>query len=189
MSQRFSLDQLRSLRRLESLLVLILLATFLGWFYVDSKANEADIELLSVNKTLAAGEDDLRYWTNNFNQLTLQEELAALMSTANPPVLPTRSESLALRSRFVAYASDEKLPLSSLEVSDITLNLGDFQYPAVRYRMVVSGSLNSLVGALQTFQSFPTAMVNRMRFSRAEQGADIWELSITLDVVHQPEEA
>lgn len=189
MNHRFSLDQIRSLRRLESLLALVLLLAFAAWIYVDNKASGADAELLSMNNTLAATQDDLRYWTNNFNQLALQEKLASLLSTPKPPVLPTQQESLAFRSSFVAYASEQKLPLSSLEVSYITLNLGDFEYPAVRYTMVVSGSLDSLVGALQTFESFPTATVQSMEFSRADQGADTWALSITLDVVHQPEEA
>jgi len=168
MNHRFSLDQIRSLRRLESLLVLVLLLALVAWFFVDSKASGADAKLLVVNNTLAAAQNDLRYWTNNFDQLELQEELATLLSSPKPRVLPTQQESLAFRSRFVAYASEQKLPLSSLEVSDITHNLGDSEYPAVRYTMVVSGSLNSLVGALQIFESFPTATVQRMEFSRAD---------------------
>ncbi len=189
MNRQFSLDQIRSLGRLESLLVLILLLALVAWFFVDGKASSADAALLSANNTLAAAQDDLRYWTNDFDQLSLQEELAALMSRPKPPALPTQQESLAFRSSFVAYASEQKLPLSSLEVSDKTINLGDSEYPAVRYAMVVSGSLNSLVGALQIFESFPTATVQRMEFSRAKQGADTWALSLTLNVVHQPEEA
>ena len=189
MMQRFSMDQFRSLRRLESALVLVLPLAFGLWYYVDGKANEADVELLSVNNTLAAAQGDLRYWTNNFNQLALQEELAALLSTTKAPDLPTQGEALAFRSSFVAYAAAQKLPLSSLEVSDVTLKLGESAYPAVRYKMVVSSGLDALVGALQTFDSYPTAIVNRMEFSRAEQGQDNWALSLALDVVHQPEES
>ena len=55
--------------------------------------------------------------------------------------------------------------------------------------MVVSGSLDSLVGALRILDSFPTATVQTMDFYRDEQALDIWELSLTLDVVHRPEEA
>ena len=189
MNRRFSLDQIRSLRRFESVLVVILVLAIAAWIVVDKKANGADEDLLSVNRTLAATQDDLRYWTNSFDQLTLQERLATLLSAPNPPTLPTRQESLAFRSSFVAYASERKLPLNSLEVSDITLYLGGSEYSAVRYNMVVSGSLDSLVGALQIIESFPTAKVESLRFSRAEQESDAWALSITLDVVHQPEEA
>ena len=189
MNHQLSFDQIRSLRKLESLLAFALLLALVAWFFVESKASGADARLLSVDNTLAAAQDDLRYWTNNFDQLALQQELATLLSTSKPPVLPTQQESLAFRSSFVAYASEQELPLSSLEVSEITIELGDSEYPAVRYTMVVSGSLNSLLGALQIFESFPTATVKSMEISRAEQGADTWALRITLDVVHQPEEA
>ena len=104
MNQRFSLNQIRSLRRLESLLALFLLLALVAWLVVDSKASGADAKLLSVNNTLAAAQDDLRYWTDNFNQLALQEELANLLSTSKPRVLPTQQESLAFRSNFVSYA-------------------------------------------------------------------------------------
>lgn len=189
MNHRFSLDQIRSLRRLESLLAVVLLLAFAAWIYVDNKASGADAELLSMNNTLAATQDDLRYWTNNFNQLALQEKLASLLSTPKPPVLPTQQESLAFRSSFVAYASEQNLPLSSLEVSNVTLSLGGLEYPAVRYTVVVSGDQNPLMGALKIFNAFPTATVQRIELSRADQEADIWLLSVTLDVVHQPEEA
>ena len=188
MNHRFSWDKIRALRRLESLLVLFLLLALIVWFFVDSKANVADAELVSANNTFAAAQDDLRYWTNNFDQLALQEKLAALLSTPKPPALPTQQESLAFRTTFVAYASEQKLPLSSLEVSDITLRLGDSEYSAVRYTVVVGGSLDSLVGALQIFESFPTATVRSMEFSRTQQEVDTWSLRITLDVVHQQEE-
>ncbi|PKB71935.1 MAG: hypothetical protein BZY87_02920 [SAR202 cluster bacterium Io17-Chloro-G6] len=187
--QRFSIEQIRSLRRLESLLVLTLLLAFVAWIYFDGKASSADAELLSMNTNLSAAQGDLRYWTNNFDQLALQEKLAALLSSPKPPALPTEQETLAFRSSFVAYASQHKLPLSSLEVSDVNLVLGGFEYTAVRYTMVVSGSLNSLVGALQIFEAFPTARVHGMEFSHGEQERDNWDLSITLDVVHQPGEA
>ena len=189
MNHRFSMDQIRSLRKFESLLVLTLLLTAAAWFLIENKASGADARLLSVNNTLAAAQDDLRYWTNNFDQLALQEELATLLSDPGPPALPTQRESLAFRSRFAAYASEQNLPLSSLEVSEITLSLGGLEYPAVHYTIVVSGDQNSLVGALKIINSFPTATVRRIELSRADQKADIWLLSVTLDVVHQPEEA
>ncbi len=189
MNHRFSLDQIWSVRRFETLLVLVLLLALVAWIFAHNKASDAEANLLSVNNTLAATQDDLRYWTNNFDQLVLQEKLAGMLSAPRPPALPTHQESLALRSTFVAYASEQKLPLSSLEVSDITLNIGQSQFPAVRYTLVVSGNLDPLVGALQIFESFPTATVHSMEFSRAEQESDNWSLSITLDVVHQPEEA
>ena len=137
MNRQYSFDQLRSLRRLESLLVLALLAALVSWIYVNGRASGAEAELLTVNKTLAAAQDDLRYWTDNFDQLMLQEELAALLSSPKLPALPTQQESLEFRTTFVAYASEQNLPLSSLKVGDITLRLGDSQYPAVRYSMVV----------------------------------------------------
>ena len=189
MNIQFSLDQLRYLRRLETLLVLAFLAALVTWFYVNGRASDAEVELSNVNNTVYAAQDDLRYWTDNFDQLTLQEELAALLSSPKLPELPTQQESLEFRTNFVAYASEKNLPLSSLEVVDTTLRFGESQYPAVRYSMVVSGSLDSLVGALRILESFPTATVHTMDFYRDEQAPDIWELSITLDVVHQPEEA
>lgn len=189
MIPRISMDKIRSLRRLESLLVLMLLLAFVAWIYFDGKAGRADAELFSVNTNLATAQGDLRYWTNNFDQLALQEKLAALLSSAEPPVLPDQQDTLAFRSSFVAYASEHKLPLRSLEVSDITLDLGGYEYSAVRYSLVVGGSLDSLVGALRIIESFPTATVSSMEFSRSEEESETWELSMTLDVVHQPEEA
>ncbi|NQW22723.1 MAG: hypothetical protein HQ475_04680 [SAR202 cluster bacterium] len=188
MNRRFSLEQLQSLRKPESLLVLILLVVVVAWYYLDGKASDADAELLSVETTLAAAQDDLRYWTNNFDQLTLQDELAVIISAPKPPTLPTQSEALGFRTSLMTYASQQQLPLSSLEVLDITRELGDSQYPAVRYVIVISGELNALVGSMRIFESFSTASVQSMDFFRADQGPNIWGLSITLDVIHQPEE-
>ena len=189
MNRLFSLDQLRSLRRPEALLVLILVVALVAWNYIDGKASDADAELLVVENNVFAVQDDLRFWTTNFDQLTLQSELAALLDTAGPPDLPTEQGALEFRTNFVAYASEQRLPLSSLEVSDITVNLGDTEFPAIRYSIVVSGSLDALIGSLRIFELFPTASLQSMEFFRAEQGPNIWGLSMTLDVLHQPEEA
>ena len=189
MSLRLSMDQLRSLRRPESVLVLLLLVALVGWNYVDGRASDADAELLEAETNLAAVQDDLRFWTNNFDQLTLQDELAVLLDTVRPPDLPTQDDALQFRTFFVAYASQQRLPLSTLEVSYITVDLGDSQFPAVRYSIVVSGSLDALLGSLRIFESFPTASLQSMEFFRAELGPDIWGLSMTLDAVHQPEDA
>ncbi len=155
------------------MLVLILLVAFVAWYYYDEKATGADAELLAVENTLAADQEDLRFWTNSIDQLALQEELAALISAPRPPDLPTQQEALGFRSSLMAYASEQKLPLSSLEVLDITRELGDSQYPAVRYSIVLSGDLNSLVGSLRFFDFFPTSSVQSMEFFRAEQEPNI----------------
>ena len=88
----------------------------------------------------------------------------------------------------MAYASDEKLPLSSLELTDIALELGDTRFPAVRLSVVVSGTLESLLGSLRVLDSYPTSSVVNIEFFRTELGPDTWGLSFVVDVVYQAEE-
>lgn len=189
MNRRFSLDQLRSLRRPETYLVVVLLVVLISLYFINGKANDAEDELSDAENALIATQDDLRFWNNNFDQLTLQDELTVLLDAPRPEALPTQAEALEFGTEFVDYASRERLPLNALEVTDITLILEDSEFPAVRYSILISGSLESLVRTLLLFDSFPTLSVQNMDFFRAEQGNDIWGLDITLDVVHQEEEA
>ena len=189
MKSRFSPDQIRYLWRPEVLLTLVLLAALIGWIYIDRKSTDAEAELLAATNSLTTAESDLGYWTNNFDQATLLETLMMLQAIPKAPGLPTQQESLDFRNEFMAYTSKNLLPLNSLEVLTATIQAGDTTLPAVRYSMVVSGNLDSLVGALQIFDSFPTATVHTMEFTREETDIDSWNLGITLDVVHQPEEA
>lgn len=190
MTRQFTLDQLRGLLRPETALVGLVIIALVSWYYMNNKVSEAEAAIAQDQQSLKAARDDLSYWSKNFDQLALIDELATLKEVPAPPDLPGKTEALAYRTDLLKYAVDRLLPLSSLEVTDINRSVGDFDFPGVRYNVVISGNLQDLIGVLGLSTPYPTSSIQELDFFQADGAGTTWVLTFTMDVLYQvPEPA
>jgi len=184
MNLRLSLEQLRSLRRPETVLVLLILVVAVAWYYLDGQADDAKAEVIGLDRKLRAARDDLKVLEDNSNLVALEKELAQLRSAPRPASLPSRQDALKFRNEMLTYAAEQGLGLSTFEVSNASVDVAGKNYPIVRYSVVATGNLEPLVRALKLLQGFPTATVKALRFTRVAPDGSRWETKFDLDVIH-----
>lgn len=189
MNPRLSFDQLKNLRRPETVLVLLILVVVIAWLYLDRQTGDAKAEVSGLDRELRAARDDLRVLENDFNQAALEKELEQLRSAPRPATLPSREDALKLRNQVLTYAAERGLLLSTFEISGGSAKVAESEYPFVRYSVLARGNLEPLVGALKLLQDFPTATVQTLRFNHVASGETQWEMKFDLDVFHQKEGA
>jgi hypothetical protein len=184
-----SFDQLRNLRRPETVLVLLILVVAVGWLYLDRQTKDTKQEVSGLDRKLQVARDDLRFLEDNSNLAALEKELEELRSAPRPVTLPSRQDALKFRNEMLTYASEQGLPLSTFEISNASAGVAGGEYPIVRYSVVARGNLEPLVGALKLLKGFPTATVQALRFTRLAAGESQWEMKFDLDVFHRREGA
>jgi hypothetical protein len=188
MNLRLSPDLLRTLRRPEAVLVVLILVVAAGWLYLDRQTKDAELEVSGLDRKSRAARDDLRVLEDNSNLAALQKELEQLRSAPRPVTLPSREDALKFLNEMPTYASEKGLPLSTFEFANASAGVAGTDYPIVRYSVVARGTLEPLVGALKLLQDFPTATVQALRLTRfAAGGEGQWEMKFDLDVLYRKE--
>ena len=188
MNQKITMDQLQGLVRLETVLAALLLIALAAWYFFDGKASAAQEDLAKDMQALDAARDDLSYWSKNFDRLTLLKELEEIKAVPPPGELPTQKEVLTFRSKLLAYTGENQLPLSTLEVTEIQRNLEGETFRGVGYALVLSGSLEPLLGSLGLLDGYETASVQDLDFFQADQGGDIWAMNLNVDMLYRVDE-
>ena len=80
------------------------------------------------------------------NLFNLTSTFSALLQSGIPSMEATRQDAVGFRNRFLTYAREQHLPLNTLEVTEVERNLGEEDFPAIRYSIVVTGPLQPLIG-------------------------------------------
>ena len=90
------------------------------------------------------------------------------------------------------YSNDLGLPLTGFERIDTVKAIGEKEFPAVAYSIVVRGDEEGLTGMLALFAQFPTALVRTVEFNRpvVDEDAELnlvpaWEMKVELDIIYQ----
>lgn len=189
---RSSSEQLKALRRPETLLALLLLvmAVYAYTLYQSAQAAQQSKEELDT-KTGVATQNLINYRQNN-DRASLQEELEQVQAEPEPKFLPAYEDALALDTLVTTYSDDLDLPLTGFERVDTVQTIGDSEFPAVSYLIVVRGDEEGLTGMLSLLNRFPTALLRTVEFNRPvvdeeDEQATVpaWEMKLELDIIYR----
>ena len=189
MNQRITLQQLVALLRRADRLALILgllavVAAYYG-FSQYREAGEARDKLASIESRFQVVEDDLVYLRDNDETPFLQQNLEVERSKPEPQSLPSKDEAAKFSSAIVSYAADLELPLSTFERSEMSMLIGETEFPSIHHSMETQGNTVALIGMLQLVSEFPTAKVLDLVINRFEDSQTEWTMGLELDVFYR----
>ena len=166
---------------------LVVIAAIIGVFVFlqrgDARQEETDLtENLSKSKSALQARE--------LEKVDAEEQIRALEESVPSELGPFPSKSFAqeLSIRLTEYVAtpDREVRVNSFVVNqEGTLTLSDTEYPTISYDIEARGPKNSLIGALDLLDEYPTAVVHRLDFNISLEDPDMWGLGLTLDVVYE----
>ena len=189
---RSSSEQLKALRRPETVLAALVLLLAVYAYTLYQSAQEAEQAKTENAGGVTAATQKLIIFQRNNDRAKLLDRLAQVNAEPEPEVLPTYEDALALDDLITAYSDDLGLPLTGFERIDTLKTIGEREFPAVSYSIVVRGDEQGLTGMLGLLEQFPTALVRTVEFNRPLVDEDVdqstvpaWEMILELDIVYQ----
>ena len=182
MTQFPTLERLRPYLRIEIGVLAAVLVVIVAWYVFNQQATEARVAETALDRKLAAVQSDLDVFATRDERATLQEQLAELQADQATLVLVKKEEALRFRDELLKYVESENLSLSSFGKEETLTPIGEQDYPTIRYSFVAQGPQNSLVGALQLLQEFPTAAVQVLELVRPVEDLPEWVMRLELSV-------
>ena len=168
MNQRRSLPPLRSLLKVETVLLgLVIIVGLIGYTRIEP----AEQDVLGVGDTsgleaeLRLASDDLDYLRANDERPKLREELAALKAAPLALPVPERHTVAQLGDSIVFFAAEQGLELLFFSSAEGPVTRGTQEFQSIKYSIVASGEVNSLIGVLAKLDDIPTTAVDLLEFS------------------------
>ena len=189
-NQRNSVQQLKSLARLEVGLAGLVLVLAVFAYNLYQQAQEAQDNQAAQDHDISVLRDDLVYFENNNDKEKLLEELEQLRAMPKPVSLPGHGVALSLGNAITEYARRENLPLTGFDRVDFVTTVGEAEFSAVKFTITAVGDEKRLTGILQLLREFPTALVRTLEFIRPlaegeETLAGAWKMTLNVDVIYR----
>lgn len=120
----------------------------------------------------------------------LWEELSRLQASPPPVPMPTQEEARGLADDLLALSERYRLEVVRLEVARGALappEEGGEALPVVRIQIQVIGGEEGLLALLRRVDETPTAVVERLDFSRPALGGEAWQMQMSVRVAYRQE--
>jgi hypothetical protein len=118
----------------------------------------------------------------------LTSAFSALLQSGIPSMEATRQDAVGFSNRFLTYAGEQHLPLNTLEVTEVERNLGEEDFPAVKYYIVGTGPLQPLIASLGPLNNYPTTLVDDIEYFQADEDREVWAMPLNLEVLYHEHE-
>jgi hypothetical protein len=189
------LGRVRTLLRLETVLVAFILAAVAAAAFLYQQREDARDELKSLQTDQTIAQEDVNALraekaSKSEELARKQEELAAkqeesdaLEMTPGSVVLTSRQEAIDLSAQLVNFATAGSVSLRNLVSGQQNVSIAGVDFPAVTYALVATGDPFALVEILYVIESVPTARIGGLEFARDPKDEEAKQWIMTLDMV------
>ena len=185
MNRRLTITQLKTLLRLETILLGLFVVGAVAWYQLEQRTQDAKEEVDRVEQHLNVAKDDLIFWEANYDSDSLKGEIGQLQLALASQDIPSHQEALSFGTAVFAYSAEQGLPLSTFERTESSITPdGEDERQLIHYSIVARGSEESLVGVLGLLAAHPTAVVQTLKFARLTESLQDWQMTLELDVFY-----
>lgn len=167
MNQRLSVPRLKSLVRVETgLVALVVIVGFVGLTRFAPAEEVVRDDASVLQNKLKVARDDLAYLQSNDTRPALKAELEKLRAAPALQDVPSRQTVVQLSNVIVSFAADQGLELRSFTSAVKSATRGKAKFESIAYSIVAAGEVDPLIGVLGRLDDFPTAVVEGLELSR-----------------------
>lgn len=176
MNQRPSLPRLKSLVRMETgLVALVVIVGFVSLTRFAPAEEVVQDDASVLQNKLKVARDDLAYLQANDTRPALKAELEELRAAPALQDVPSRQTVVQLSNNIVSFAADQSLELRSFTSAVKPATRGKAKFESIAYSIVAAGKVDPLIGVLGKLDDFPTAVVERLALARivVQEGKEV----------------